>query len=162
MSEQIKKKSGFRWFVLALIFCIYMIAGADRSNIGMVVPYIQESFHMSNTDIGAMASFFYITYAVVQIPSGHLYGKRGVRKLYSLSIVLTLLATFIMGFANSALHLKFARALLGFSEGSINIGSLTTINRWFPPGKKASRRVCSWRPSNSRRPSFRRYAPGLS
>ena len=33
----------------------------------MVVPYIQESFHMSNTDIGAMASFFYITYAVVQI-----------------------------------------------------------------------------------------------
>lgn len=56
MSEQIKKKSGFRWFVLALIFCIYMIAGADRSNIGMVVPYIQESFHMSNTDIGAMAT----------------------------------------------------------------------------------------------------------
>ena len=124
MSEQIKKKSGFRWFVLALIFCIYMIAGADRSNIGMVVPYIQESFHMSNTDIGAMASFFYITYAVVQIPSGHLYGKRGVRKLYSLSIVLTSLATFIMGFANSALHLKFARALL------------TTINRWFPAREK--------------------------
>ena len=136
MSEQIKKKSGFRWFVLALIFCIYMIAGADRSNIGMVVPYIQESFHMSNTDIGAMASFFYITYAVVQIPSGHLYGKRGVRKLYSLSIVLTSLATFIMGFANSALHLKFARALLGFSEGPINIGSLTTINRWFPAREK--------------------------
>ena len=110
MNEQMKKKSNFRWFVLALIFCIYMIAGADRSNIGMVVPYIQESFHMSNTDIGAMASFFYITYAIVQIPSGHLYGKRGVRKLYSLSIILTSLATFIMGFANSALHLKFARA----------------------------------------------------
>lgn len=43
MNEQMKKKSNFRWFVLALIFCIYMIAGADRSNIGMVVPYIQES-----------------------------------------------------------------------------------------------------------------------
>lgn len=136
MNEQMKKKSNFRWFVLALIFCIYMIAGADRSNIGMVVPYIQESFHMSDTDIGAMASFFYITYAIVQIPSGHLYGKRGVRKLYSLSIILTSLATFIMGFANSALHLKFARALLGFSEGPINIGSLTTINRWFPAKEK--------------------------
>jgi len=29
MNEQMKKKSNFRWFVLALIFCIYMIAGAD-------------------------------------------------------------------------------------------------------------------------------------
>lgn len=136
MNDDIRKKTGFRWFVLALIFCIYMIAGADRSNIGMVVPYIKESFHMTNTDIGAMASFFYIAYAIVQIPAGYLYGKCGVKKLYSLAIVLTSLATLVMGLSNSALHLKSARAILGFAEGPINIGSLTTINRWFPTQEK--------------------------
>lgn len=132
----VTKKSGFRWFVLALIFLIYMVAGADRSNIGMVVPYLKETFNLTNTDIGAMASFFYIAYALVQIPSGHLYGKRGVKKLFSLAVILTSVATLIMGLANSGAHLKWARALLGFSEGPINIGCLTTINKWFPQQEK--------------------------
>ncbi|MCI1822447.1 MAG: MFS transporter [Megasphaera sp.] len=130
------KKTKVRWLVLALIFLIYMVAGADRSNIGMVVPYLKESFNLTNTDIGAMASFFYITYAVVQIPSGHLYGKYGVKKLFSLAVVLTSAATLIMGLANSGTHLKAARALLGFSEGPINIGCLSTINKWFPQQEK--------------------------
>lgn len=133
---QIQKKSNFRWFVLALIFLIYMVAGADRSNIGMVVPYLKDTFNLTNTDVGAMASFFYVTYAIVQIPSGHLYGKRGVKKLFSLAVVLTSVATLIMGLANSGTHLKWARALLGFSEGPINIGCLSTINKWFPQQEK--------------------------
>ena len=131
-----QKKTGFRWFVLALIFLVYMVAGADRSNIGLVVPFVKKSFNLSNTDIGAMASFFYLTYAVVQIPSGLFFGKKGVRKFFTLSIILTSVATFIMGLANSGLHLKMARALLGFAEGPINIGCITTINRWFPAQEK--------------------------
>jgi len=130
------KKTGFRWVVLALIFLVYMIAGADRSNIGMVVPFVKKSFNLSNTDIGAMASFFYLTYALVQIPSGLFFGKKGVRKFFTLSIILTSVATFVMGLANSGLHLKMARALLGFAEGPINIGCITTINRWFPDREK--------------------------
>ena len=76
-----ERKTNYRWFVLVLIFLIYMVAGADRSNIGMVIPFVKKSFDLSNTDIGAMASFFYLTYAFVQIPSGHLFSKRGVRNL---------------------------------------------------------------------------------
>lgn len=131
-----KKKTHYRWFVLAMIFCIYAVAGADRSNIGMVVPYMKESFSLSNTDIGAMASFFYLAYAIVQIPAGHLYSKKGIRGFYSISILLTSIATFIMGIADSAMHLKGARTLLGLAEGPINIGSITTINKWFPTQEK--------------------------
>lgn len=131
-----KKKTGYRWFVLAMIFLIYMIAGADRSNIGLVVPFVKKSFNLSNTDIGAMASFFYLTYAVVQIPAGHLFSKKGVRRFLPISMILTSIATFIMGLANSGLHLKMARALLGFAEGPLNIGCITSINRWFPAQEK--------------------------
>lgn len=132
----VSKKTQYRWFVLALIFCVYMVAGADRSNIGMVVPFIKKSFELTNTDIGAMASFFYLTYAVIQIPAGHLYSKKGVRGFYSISILFTSIATFIMGIADSGLHLKWARALLGLAEGPINIGSIATINKWFPTQEK--------------------------
>ncbi|MDR3560616.1 MAG: MFS transporter [Negativicutes bacterium] len=129
-------KTGFRWLVVTLIFIVYMIAGADRANIGVVVPFIKDSFKLSNTDIGAMTSLFYLGYAFIQIPSGFFYGKYGVRNLFSLSIILTSLATLVMGVATSIFHLKAARVLLGFAEGPINIGIVTTINRWFPPQEK--------------------------
>ncbi len=138
VQEMIEKKSKFRWVVMALIFCVYMIAGADRANIGVVVPYIKESFHMSNTDIGAMASFFYVGYACIQIPAGFLFAKYGVKKILPLAMLFTSIATAVMGLASSVVHLKAARAFLGVSEGPINIGSLTTINKWFPPHEKGT------------------------
>jgi len=134
----LEQKTRFRWVVLTMIFIVYMIAGADRANIGVVVPYIKESFKLTNTDIGAMTSLFYIGYALIQIPSGVIFGKYGVRKLYSLSIILTSLATFFMGVSTSIFHLKAARVLLGFAEGPLNIGIVTIINRWFPPQEKGT------------------------
>jgi len=134
--EVAQKKTRFRWVVAAMAFIVYMIAGADRANIGVVVPFIKDSFKLTNTDIGAMTSLFYIGYAIIQVPAGMYFGKAGVRKAYSLAIILTSLATFFMGFATSIFHLKAARLLLGFAEGPLNIGIITTINRWFPPQEK--------------------------
>lgn len=131
-----EKKTRFRWVVAAMTFLVYMIAGADRANVGVVIPFIKESFQLTNTDIGAMTSLFYIGYAIIQVPAGIYFGKAGVRKSYSLAIILTSLATFFMGVATSIFHLKAARILLGFAEGPLNIGIITTINRWFPPQEK--------------------------
>jgi MFS transporter, ACS family, glucarate transporter len=132
----LQKKTRFRWVVLFLIFLTYMIAGADRANIGVVVPTIKDSFKMSNTDIGMMTSLFYLGYAAIQIPAGMYFGKKGVRKIFSLSMILTSVATLFMGMASSVLHLKALRLLLGVAEGPLNIGIVTTINRWFPPREK--------------------------
>jgi ACS family glucarate transporter-like MFS transporter len=136
LQQATEKDTKFRWVVIAIIFFASMIAGADRANIGVIVPYIKESFHMTNTDIGAMTSLFFFGYALIQIPVGYLYGKYGVRKLFSLAIVLTSMSTFFMGMANSVFFLKVGRTLLGFSEAPLIIGSVTAINRWFPPQEK--------------------------
>ncbi|MGY2374299.1 MFS transporter [Pseudomonas sp. SDO524_S393] len=136
MKADSKPASHFRWVVAALFFLAYMVAGADRANIGVVVPFIKQEYHLSNTDIGALASLFYLTYALVQIPAGYLFGRFGIRKLLTGSLVLTSLATLLIGFTSSVLQLKFARALLGAAEGPINIGIVSVINRWFPASEK--------------------------
>ncbi|WP_245755067.1 MFS transporter [Pelosinus propionicus] len=136
MQGIVAEKTKFRWVVLTMIFVVYMIAGADRANIGVVIPFIKDSFKMSNTDIGAMTSLFYIGYAFIQVPAGHIFGKQGVRGIFSISIILTSMATYFIGMASSVFHLKAARVLLGLAEGPINIGIVTTINRWFPPQEK--------------------------
>lgn len=129
-------RTGYRWIVLAMIFATYTIAGADRANLGVVIPTIRGEYHLTNTDVGAMASLFYFAYAIVQIPAGYLFGKLGVRGLMVGSMVLTSLSTLFMGVAGNVFQLKAARAVLGFAEGPINIGIVSTINRWFPPQEK--------------------------
>jgi sugar phosphate permease len=119
-----------------MIYVTYMIAGADRANIGVLIPVIRKDFHLTNTDVGALASLFYVSYAIIQIPSGYLFQKFGIRKLLVGSMVLTSLSTLFTGLAGSALQLKLARLVLGGAEGPINIGIVSTINRWFPPQEK--------------------------
>jgi MFS transporter, ACS family, glucarate transporter len=130
------RRTGYRWLVLAMIYLTYMIAGADRANIGVAIPVIRQDFHLSNTDVGALASLFYITYALIQIPAGYLFGKFGIRRILVGSMVLTSLSTFFTGAAGSAFQIKVSRAVLGAAEGPINIGIVSTINRWFPPHEK--------------------------
>ncbi|WP_040975902.1 MFS transporter [Necropsobacter massiliensis] len=142
MSENTKEQSPpkkigkFRWVIAVIFFLVYMIAGADRANIGVVVPFIKEDFHLTNVDIGLMATLFYITYAAIQIPIGFLFSKYGVRKIFSGAMILTSLSTLVMGFATNVIQLKIFRAILGAAEGPLNIGIVSTINRWFPAKEK--------------------------
>jgi MFS transporter, ACS family, glucarate transporter len=131
-------RSGFRWVVLTLCFLIYLVAGADRANIGVVIPYMRKDFELSNTDVGTIASLFFFGYAAIQVPFGLLYQRYGVRWMFSLSLLATSAATLFMGYTGSALELKVGRTALGFAEGPINIGILTVINHWFPPQEKGT------------------------
>ncbi|WP_151996118.1 MFS transporter [Buttiauxella massiliensis] len=134
--RETQKRSRFRWIVAVMFFIVYMIAGADRANIGVVVPFIKEDFHLTNVDIGLLASLFYITYALVQIPVGFLFSKYGIGKILSGCMILTSISTLFIGLTGSVFQLKIARAVLGASEGPLNIGIVSIINRWFPAKEK--------------------------
>ena len=87
VDERVETKSQFRWAVVAIIFLVSLVNGADRANIGVVIPYIKTQFKMSNTDIGAMTGLFFFTYALIQIPMGVLLGRFGVRVILTLAMV---------------------------------------------------------------------------
>lgn len=132
------RKSSYRWFVMALIFIIFVVAQADRANIGFAIPYIQDEFRLNNTDVGIIISLFFAGYALCQIPSGYLVRKKGIRFSYALGMALTSLFTFFMGRVDSFLHLKILRTLVGVSEAPVVISSTTTINNWFPSKEKGT------------------------
>lgn len=131
-----KVRRGYRWVVLLIVFTVYLIAGADRANIGIVAPFLKVEFGLTNADIGRTVTLFYIGYALVQIPGGFLYERFGIRRMMALFVVLTSAATLYVGFANSSSELMWSRLILGVAEGPIMAGILTVINRWFPPHEK--------------------------
>ena len=128
----------YRWFVAALFFVIYTIAAADRANLGIVLPFLRKQYAMSNTEAGGLVSLFLLAYAAVQLPSAWLLSKFGVRKVFSVSMILTSIATGLTGMAGSLVSLKLCRIGLGFAEGPLPIGVTTTINNWFPSKEKGT------------------------
>lgn len=133
-----KKGTKFRWFIITLIFLIYTVASADRSNLGVALPFLRQEFQMTNTEAGAIASLFSIGYALAQIPAGFMFSKWGVHKIFSWALIATSVFTGFMGTANSTFALKGLRLGLGFSEAALPVGITTTINNWFPTKEKGT------------------------
>jgi sugar phosphate permease len=132
------KASRYRWTVAVLFFAIYTIAAADRANLGIALPFLRKEFAMSNAEAGGLVSLFLLAYAAAQLPSAWLISKFGVRKVFSISMILTSIATGLTGMVSSLLSLKLCRIGLGFAEGPLPIGVTTTINNWFPSKEKGT------------------------
>ncbi len=131
-----EKMTKFRWVVLGFIFIIYTIATADRSNIGIAMPYIRKEFAMSNTEAGGIMSLFFAGYVLAMIPGGFLVRKLGVSAIFSIFMIATSFFTGAVGLAGSILQLKAFRLGVGLSEGPLAVGMPTTINNWFPASEK--------------------------
>lgn len=134
----VTKKTNYRFVVLSLIFIVYAINYADRTNIGAVLPFIIKDFGISNFEAGSIASMFFLGYALSQIPAGFFIAKKGTRSLVSLAILGFSGFTWLMGTATSVLGLKFIRLGLGLTEGPCPVGLASTINNWFPAKEKAT------------------------
>ncbi|MDR7343086.1 sugar phosphate permease [Pantoea alhagi] len=132
------RKTHYRFIVLALIFIVYAVNYADRTNIGAVLPFIIEEFQINNFEAGAIASMFFLGYAISQIPAGFFMAKKGIRGMVALSIFGFSFFTWLMGTASSVVGLKWIRLGLGLSEGPCPVGLASTINNWFPAKEKAT------------------------
>lgn len=128
----------YRFIILTLIFIVYAINYADRTNIGAVLPFIIDEFHINNFEAGAIASMFFLGYAISQIPAGFFMAKKGTRGVVALSIFGFSFFTWLMGTAASVVALKWIRLGLGLSEGPCPVGLTSTINNWFPAKEKAT------------------------
>jgi ACS family glucarate transporter-like MFS transporter len=134
--EAVRRPTKYRWFVAILFFVIYTIAAADRANLGVALPFLRKQFEMTNTEAGGLISLFLLAYAAAQLPSAWLLSRFGVRKVFTVSMILTSIATALTGFAGSLWTLKLSRIGLGLAEGPLPIGITTTINNWFPSKEK--------------------------
>ena len=134
----VEKMTKFRWVVALMIFLVYTVAAADRANLGMALPFMRKEFAMSNTEAGALSSLFLLAYGIAQIPSGFVFSKFGVHKIFSFAMVATSMATGMIGTAGSIFMLKVYRFILGLAEGPLPLGITSTINHWFPPSEKGT------------------------
>ncbi len=120
------------WRLLPLIALGYGIAFIDRVNISFASVQMNRDLHFSATIYGFGAGLFFISYAVLEVPSNLLLVRFGARR-WMARIMLTwgLLAAGMM-FVQTPLHFYIMRFLLGAAEAGFFPGVIYYLNQWFP------------------------------
>lgn len=137
----VAKRTNYRWVVMVILALVWIIANADRANLGVALPYMKKDFMLSNTEAGLIVSLFSFSYAITQIPTGLFYKRISTvtsNKLLPIFLLLISAFTGLMGTTSSGMLLKLWRVGLGFSEGPLGIGCTNIINRWYPAKEKGT------------------------
>ncbi|HEV7700351.1 MAG TPA: MFS transporter [Pyrinomonadaceae bacterium] len=131
------KINGLRWIIVGLIFLATLINYIDRLTISVLAPKITEDLHLTNTEFGGIATWFLFAYTISQALSGKLYDRVGIKKGFTVSIILWSLAAIAHAWSVGIRSLSSFRFLLGLGEAGNWPGAAKTVAEWFPARQRA-------------------------
>jgi MFS family permease len=105
------------WLV-ALMSLSLFINYVDRGNLATAGPKIQLDLGLSATQFGLALSGFYLTYTLMQLPSGWLSDRYGAKIVLAVGAACWSLATFLTGYVTGLTMLVALRLLLGIGESA--------------------------------------------
>ena len=133
--RQALRKASFR--LIPLIALGYCVAYMDRVNISFAALQMNRDLHFSETTYGLGAGLFFLSYALVEIPSNLLLYRFGARRWLSRIMVSWGILAAGMLFIRTPLHFYGMRLLLGAAEAGFFPGVVFYLMQWFPPEWRA-------------------------
>ncbi|MCY8231441.1 MFS transporter [Priestia endophytica] len=135
--DKIERPGRTRWLISSLLSSLIILNYFDRVAISVAAPAIQESFHLSATEIGLVFSIYTYSYTMMQIPVGSLLDRFGVSWVARIGMVLWSLLTITMAFLQGKLLLYTVRFLIGLTGASAFPAASKATAMWFPPSERS-------------------------
>lgn len=132
-----RKIKGLRWIIVGLIFFATLINYIDRLTISVLAPIITKDLNLTNTEFGGIATWFLLAYTISQSLSGKLYDRIGIKKGFTVSIVVWSVAAMAHAFSVGIRSLSAFRFVLGLGEAGNWPGAAKTVAEWFPARQRA-------------------------
>ncbi len=112
--------SRYQWLLVALLSANFGVVFFDRNVFSYLTSFIQADLHLSNFQIGNIASAFSFSWAIAGLGMGSLVDRFGRRKLMLVvATVVFSMASVLSGYASGFAWLLGARLLMGVAEGGI-------------------------------------------
>jgi ACS family D-galactonate transporter-like MFS transporter len=117
-----------RWSIVILLSLGMVIAYFDRTalSVALATHDFKSYFRLGDADRGMMNSVFFWSYALLQVPSGWVVDRFGVKYPYAISFLFWSLVATTTGAATTLWHLVALRLLLGVGEAVVSPASM----RW--------------------------------
>ena len=127
----------YRWVILFFGILAYGTSQFARQNFNGIQKFIAADLNLDRGAIGLLASMFFYSYALFQMPWGIAADKFGSRKVVGLGILLT--AATMVGFATGRTEgwLLFWRAAAGIAGAAVYVSLTGNLARWFPDRERS-------------------------
>jgi MFS transporter, ACS family, tartrate transporter len=133
------------WRIIPLLGLGYLCCYLDRLNISFAATQMNVDLKFSATVYGFGSGFFFLTYAIFEIPSGMVMPRFGARRwIVRIMISWGLLSTAMM-FVRTPVQFYVVRLLLGAAEAGFWPTCLYYLSSWYPAahrGRAISRFYC--------------------
>jgi MFS family permease len=131
-------KSILPWLVCSIGMLFYCYNYFLRVSPSVMQNDLMQSFHISASQFGNLAAFYYYAYTPMQIPIGMIYDRFGARLVlfFACLIAITGLSIFIS--ANNLAEASAGRFLVGFGTAFAYIGVLKLASLWLPANRFAT------------------------
>lgn len=117
---------------MPFLLLMYVVAFLDRANIGFAKQALQRSTGLSEAAYALGAGLFFLTYALLEVPSNLIMYKVGA-KIWMCRIMVTWgLASAATMFATGEKSFCVLRLLLGATEAGFFPGIILYLTYWFP------------------------------
>ncbi|HEX4022796.1 MAG TPA: MFS transporter [Acidobacteriaceae bacterium] len=126
-----------RWGIAWLLGLGVLINYLDRVNISVAQQALHHSFGISTVTYGYLLGAYSWTYALLQLPSGVLLDKFGLRRVGVASAFLWSAACFAGAAAIGTVSLFLSRLVLGVGEASTFPLNAKAVGEWFPEHERS-------------------------
>ena len=126
-----------RWVIASLLGFGVLINYFDRVNVSVSQDALHASFGITTVQFGYLLSAYSWSYALMQIPSGFLLDRFGVRKIGRISTLIWSAACFCSAGALGIRSFFASRLLLGVGEAPTFPGCAKAVGYWFPRSERS-------------------------
>jgi ACS family hexuronate transporter-like MFS transporter len=126
-----------RWSICALLFFAATVNYIDRQVIGLLKPTLQGLYHWTEIDYSNIVFAFTTAYAIGLLVVGRIMDWLGVRKGFSLAVIVWSFAAMGHALARSVFGFAAARFALGLGESGGFPASIKAVAEWFPKKERA-------------------------
>jgi len=109
----------------------YLVVYFHRVCPAVVAPELVAAFNISGASLGVLASGYFYSYAIMQIPVGLLSDSWGTRKTVALFSSVAALGSIIFALAPTFTMATLARVLVGLGVSATFVSSLKALAEWF-------------------------------
>jgi sugar phosphate permease len=128
---------GRRWLIGCLLGAGILVNYIDRVGLSAATPALKAELSLTNTDIGLLASAFFWSYSLLQVPGGMVLDRFGVTLVGRASAFLWVIASSLTAVASGLGGIIAARILLGVAEAPAFPASQKATGHWFPLNERA-------------------------
>ena len=116
MPTDMRDRPYYRWAVVAMLWCVCLFNYADRQSIFSVFPLLAKEFHLSDLQLGIVATSFMWMYAGCGPIAGWISDQVSRKSIILGALAIWSLATGLTAFAVGYRSLVAVRALGGLAE----------------------------------------------